>query len=180
MGDLEHFVRSYLLADQRIIRAFGEPFKLSLVSHNVQTMTSKTQVMSRTYASYKIEGDECAIIGVIADANDIIRMDLFMLNGSTTPICLSQKQLEHDAKSFALADSKIRNEMGDKLSFKRLSFGSHGPESYSSFEVEGCKNVGVASVQTNQHGVRNIEIFLANKTVNVRVPNKSCLFAKSA
>ncbi len=177
--DLQDSVYSFLLADAEITMSFGERFKLTPFTNSVMGCNKGGQRLFTAYITYQIESKKSFGVATVVASQDGIQTLDILINDVSRKVNLTNSLVD-DTRAFLLQDSKIRRVLGKGLTLRELTSATNASHICASFEVEGSKQSGIASITVTEKGVSQLEIFIDEESFVVELPKRATMIASSA
>jgi hypothetical protein len=182
-SELQEKLFIYLLSDSAIIDAFGTKFKLKPLTTSVTGAVQHGQTYYTAYISYQMESKKAfGVASVVATQDGVKNLEVHV-NEETVPIKL-KADLMDCARAYLLQNKAIRKKLGKGLNLRELTRSEEDTEGhkvcFASFEVEGSKRAGIASVSSAHDSVTDLEVFIEEEVFRVELPKRRSAVASSA
>lgn len=173
----------YLLSDPTIMETFGTKFKLKPMTTSVTGASQHGRTYYTGYLSYQMESKRAfGVASAVATQDGVKHLEVHV-DGETLPIKL-KADLMDCARAYLLQNKAIRKRLGKGLNLRELTRSQEEAEGqkvcFASFEVEGSKRTGIASVSSAHDSVTDLEVFIEEEVFRVELPKRRSAVASSA
>ncbi len=178
-------VSSYLLADASVVEAFGEKIKLTPFTSSVSGCIKGNVKYFTAFITYQLESKKnFGVASVVANQDCVQHIEIHVGGGNKILTVNLKPNLMDNARAYLLQDERVRKALGKGVSLRELTNGHdehHNVQGQvvshtcASFEVEGSKQIGVASVVANQHGMTELSVFIGEDMYTVEVPTRGAI-----